>query len=513
MQLPKSRTLLISLAILITALIPRCYIALQPIPIQLQRTLPDDAFYYFLTAQNILDGNGPSADGHNDSNGWHPLWLAVNLLVFSLFDEATDTPVHVSLLVGAAADSLAAVVLFLVMSKFLDTKAAMAGGGFYALNSMPIMQSVNGLETGLAALLIALSWAFSVALVSRPRFTMAVLWGGVFGLCFLSRTDTALILLPLGVFVLSHLPSERRWALVTLGGLIALLVTAPWFVINTLEFGSPFAQTSAMAVPTAIKMRQEVNFPTVPLWQLSVDTLTEPAPWLRGDYVGAPALLALPLLFMGIWGLRRGWARVESRLLWLSCLVLLAGGMALIVVHTMIRWYPRPWYFVVNAQVLAIGLAFAGFSMVPRIRLIVFGMVFPLLLVSGILMWRAGYYPWQNRQYDASVWLREQTSPDDVIASLNSGIMGYYSGRTVINLDGVVNPQALDAITHREVLDYMRDEGVSYFVDFDHALQNEYGLFMADDYAAQLDEIAVIDDPYEGLGRMRVYRLLPSGSE
>jgi len=513
MRIPRNRTLLISVLIFLVAFIPRSYIALQPIPTQLQKTLPDDAYYYFLTAQNILDGDGPSVDGRNDSNGWHPLWLAVNLIVFSQFDEQTDTPIHLSLLLGAVADSFVAIVLFSVLRRFIDDKAAAVGALFYAINSMPMLQSVNGLETGLAALLIALSWAISVRAAIRPQFAIAALWGAVFGLCFLARTDTALILLPLGVFVLKTLPSARRWPFVAIGVLTALLVTTPWFVINTLEFGSPLAQTSATAVPTAIQMRHELKTPDIPLWRLSIDTITEPAPWLRGDYFGAPAILAFLLWPMGVWGLGRAWSSAELRALWLSCVALLLGGVALIAVHTLIRWYPRPWYFVVNAQVLAISLSFCWVFISPRARLVGFGIVSALLLAFGILMWRAGYYPWQDRQYKASTWLRQQTLPTDVIASMNSGIMGYYSGRTVINLDGVVNPQAFDAITHSRLLDYMREEDVRYFVDFDHAVHNEYGPFLSDDYADQLEEIAVIDEPYEGLGSMRVYRLQSVGAE
>lgn len=513
MRFSRRRYLVISLVIFAVALIPRCYIASQPIPVQLQKTLPDDAYYYYLTAQNILEGNGPSVDGHNDSNGWHPLWLVVNLLVFSLFDGQTDAPVYLSLLTGAVADSLVGVVIFLAVRRFLGDKAAVIAALFYALNSLPIMQSVNGLETGLTALLIALSWAFSLWVLARPRSAIAVLWGVAFGLCFLARTDTALILVPLAVFVLVKLPLRSRWRLVTIGGLTALLVTMPWFAVNTVKFGGPFAQTSATAVPTAIQMRHELDSPGVSLWRLSFDTLTELAPWVRGDYLGAPTILAIPLSLMGIWGLYRGWTSTESRWLWVSCLALLTGGVALIAVHTLIRWYPRPWYFVVNAQVLTISMAYLWRSIRPNVALVVFGVVFALLIVSGVLTWHVGYYPWQNRQYDASVWLRKHTLPGDIIASMNSGIMGYYSGRTVINLDGVVNPQAFDAITDRELLEYMRDEDVSYFVDFDHALHNEYGPFMADNYAEQLKEVAMIDGPYEGLGVMRVYRLLPRSSE
>lgn len=505
------RVFLIAVAIFITACVPRLYIAFQPIPIQLQKTLPDDSYYYFLTAKNILAGNGPSVDGRNNSNGWHPLWLAINLGVFSLPFEDADMPVRVSLILGAIADSAVSVVLFLSIRRFLNESAAIVGAVIYALNSMPIMQSINGLETGLNALLLSLSLFLSIAVIRQPAYRSAIAWGIAYGLCFLARTDSALVLSPLGIFVLWNLPSEWRARAIVMGVLSALLVVTPWFVVNTMEFGSPLAQVSATAVPTAIRMRHELNSPDVPLWRLSWDTITQPNPWLRGDYTGTPVLLALPLWFLGVMGLYRTRLNTKFRLLWLACIAFIIGGLALIAVHTLVRWYPRPWYFVVNAQSLSICLAFYWFSLhKPKIKLATVTTVLPMLVICGMFTWRIGYYPWQNRQYDASVWLQEHSAPEVSVASMNSGIMGYYSGRTVVNLDGVVNPSAFNAIRNRSLMQYMRHEGVKYLIDFDLAIRDEYGPFMGAGFDQQIKEVAVLDEPYTGLGLMRIYEVLPS---
>ena len=44
----------------------------------------DDAFYYFKTASNIANGLGPTFDGENLTNGYHPLWMGVNVLIYYL---------------------------------------------------------------------------------------------------------------------------------------------------------------------------------------------------------------------------------------------------------------------------------------------------------------------------------------------------------------------------------------------------------------------------------------------
>jgi hypothetical protein len=39
----------------------------------------------------------------------------------------------------------------------------------------------------------------------------------------------------------------------------------------------------------------------------------------------------------------------------------------------------------------------------------------------------------------AALWVRDHTAPNTVIASWDAGIIGYFSDRSVVNLDGVVN--------------------------------------------------------------------------
>ena len=37
----------------------------------------DDAYYYFEIARRIADGQGSTFDGIAETNGYHPLWMAI----------------------------------------------------------------------------------------------------------------------------------------------------------------------------------------------------------------------------------------------------------------------------------------------------------------------------------------------------------------------------------------------------------------------------------------------------
>ncbi len=174
--------LFFALLLFIIAFVPRFLIVLTPIVTQLKRTLPDNSYYYFLTARNILEGKGSSVDGIHSSNGWHPLWLLVNLTVYALPIDNPDTLVRINLSLGTLFDSLVVIILFLGLRRTVSLQAGVAGSLFYAVNAMPLLQSVNGLETGLSSLLVALAWFMTVILVQTGTSSS----GDPVGRCFRS---------------------------------------------------------------------------------------------------------------------------------------------------------------------------------------------------------------------------------------------------------------------------------------------------------------------------------------
>jgi len=495
------------LALFMAGLLPRLAIALQPIHLQLDKMLPDDAYYYFLTAKNILEVGSPSVDGLNPSNGWHPLWMLVNLGIFALPTSNPDAPIHLILVLGAILDGLVVVILFYTLSKYVSLSAAVVGAGLYAINAMPMFQSVNGLETALVALMLAATWTTSLRLIENPSRRWAFVWGLTFGLTFLARTDTAVVLFWLGLYVLACLKGRTRWIITASGAVVASMTIAPWLVWNQINFGSAFVQVSGVAVPWAVQTRFQMANPGEPLWQLSLKVLTDPVFWLRGDYLGAPPLMGFILWPAGLLGLWWSWRRGWVRLLMGIGGLLLVGCLCLVFIHTALRWYPRPWYFVVMAQALSLGVAFFWHLMShSRLKFILISAMGIGVIFSGVLAWQIGYYPWQrSRMYDAALWVKDSTPEESIVASMNSGIIGYYSDRTTINLDGVVNPQAFAASQQGRLMDYILESEIDYFLDFDNAVLNEYGPFMGPNFQERLIEVAQIGEAYPGLGHYRVY--------
>ena len=69
-------------------------------------------------------------------------------------------------------------------------------------------------------------------------------------------------------------------------------------------------------------------------------------------------------------------------------------------------------------------------------------------------------------QYDAAAWIKHNTPVDARIGAYQSGILGYYSDRQVINLDGVVNYAAIPYNVNEDTASYLVIEDIDYFVEW-----------------------------------------------
>jgi hypothetical protein len=72
-------------------------------------------------------------------------------------------------------------------------------------------------------------------------------------------------------------------------------------------------------------------------------------------------------------------------------------------------------------------------------------------------------------RYKAALWIAENSPPDTVFASWNAGQLGYFSNRTFINLDGLINnvdyyERVLQGST--PLTDYLIENKVDYIVDY-----------------------------------------------
>jgi len=97
-----------------------------------------------------------------------------------------------------------------------------------------------------------------------------------------------------------------------------------------------------------------------------------------------------------------------------------------------------------------------------------------LFLSLSLLQWRqiiSERHKNQNLRLHTMVKIVEQIIPQgSVIGCFQSGIIGFYSDRKTINLDGVVNQNALRAMQENRMGEYVERERINYIMDWSFVL-------------------------------------------
>ncbi len=400
-------------------------------------TFHDDAYYYLVVARSVAEGHGFTFDGEHDTNGFQPLWLFL-LTPLLIFVRGEQAPLYVVAAVESALLVLAGVLLFRNLRRLVGPVPGAVAGLWLAVTPGALHIFRNGMESSALALALVLTWHEWLRLETEsPRAW--VRWarlGACAAVCALLRLEMAL-LLPV-MLVLRPLGLSR--SLASGAALVApsSLALGGYLLWNRLHFG--------IWLPISGLVKLEW-FRDVSWWRRALGLLD--LPWLGhrlllpGPLEYSPthrivAYLAFVLLCVVLaWRFRGRVLRALRRSG--ASLLLLAAGLAFLAVKATI-YRETPWQ---RAPVL-VASAVAAAALVSllgrRLQRIV-------LLVAAL----AALVRLPHRLHTASVphrrhhlllaarWLDRHTPPDARVGSTNAGILGWFSWRTVVNLDGLVN--------------------------------------------------------------------------
>jgi hypothetical protein len=464
----------------------RLWVAWQPIPVLIEKNLPDDAYYYFSIARNSIESGSVSIDGIHTTNGFHPLWWLLLLLIFRLPTTSPDFPVHLALTLAAMLDGLAIAGIWLITFRLTKSKEASFFAGIcYAINPVVVLQATNGLETGLTQFCLIWFWWLLVGWMDEPNDMRRMFLTGVMGgFMLLARNDT-LFFYTIGIFAWILLTGFRRgWKFAVGAFSITILMNIPWYLVSRWLLNS-WVQDSGLAVPYAIQQRWLLNNGAewLPRLEEGLRQIFLSYSWLRGDPTGLPLFIGIGLWVFVLTLLIIHWLRSRDKRSMAFLLPPIIAGAMLMLFHGGLRWYPRPWYFLVLSAAFPVAAAFT---------------------IS------VQQHPWQKDFLRTSYWINENIPKGTLVGSFNAGIYSYYSGRTIVNLDGVVNHEAFLALKKKQIMPFLREKKVEYLVDSTMALTDEYGPFLGGDLTTESDEIIVIGEENSwAIGPIHVYRIRP----
>jgi len=472
------QTRLLFFLIFICAILLRLYLVTLDMNVLLDQGLvQDDAFYYYVIARHIIEHGHSSFDGLNLTNGYHPLWQAICLPVFYLWSG--DTAVRVMLGIASFFDLLSIILFYKILCRMINSPyVVLSGVAILAFHGTIIRTWFNGLETALSifSLLLLLDYFLTTKLKKLPSLKDHVWFGCIAAFAFLSRTDNAVIIVT--VFSFLYLPllfSKKEIANGSAACAILLLLVSPWLIWNMVHFGS-IVQISGQihdntwlvnSLTTNQKTYMEVFFEL--LTSMSFIRIVFEKMFSPLSYVPLPGTVYFFILSFFIF---RGKNNENFRNGISKTLPFLTGVVLLFLYHTCVRHFVRGWYNAPVLLVLTMLVCLLLDVMVTKIKSDVGNQsVLPVTGTVLLLFFSPYYYTRspQNMTLDpriaAAQWINENTDPQAIVGAANAGIMGYYTRRTVINLDGVVNEQAFHARLANQLHQYIQETRINYLAD------------------------------------------------
>jgi hypothetical protein len=428
----------------------------------LVQLVPDDAFYYLKLAKNFALTGLWTFDGKNPATGFQPLFAYFLTLVYKVIPGIEFKQIFI--LVGLIS------TLFLFASIYMISRLTKSVfgrrytiavyliflGKFVMLNQMSMMESwLSIFFTSSAFYLI-----YKRSTESEPNyFYVLAFFIGFFGV--LSRVD--FILLSLALFLSSYLQSSQKnlKSVLTLKAFILLISSLFGLVIVALQnwaISGKFSQGSTEVKlfwthQTGVNFRQPINMfseiifpnwanisrsPKVALvlalvvlasrYVLKKQNLKTEKFW-----VGFSSLLST-FLFVGLYSLNSQGFQV-----WYSANLIVIGIFSLVVLLDLITRFKK----IILISYCATILIPSSFNAIGSTR----------------------YYINQSTLYDAAVNLGNSDTSLRV-GSWNAGILGYFSNKPIINLDGLVNDNAVKYIKQGKLSDYIILNKILFIADY-----------------------------------------------
>ncbi len=213
------------------------------------RLFEDDSYYMMSCARHLALGDGLSADGIHPTNGVQPLFVFACVPAFFIAQADRWLGVRLTFLPLTLFSMISLVLAALVMKEILRTPKTDSPpplrdpviwiAAIYALSYPLMAEMMNGLETGLYTMLLLATLLWYFRMINAKDFSLRkeVMLGLLFGLLVLSRIDALFFLAAFGLDQLVRY-GRSSVARVIVVGLIALAVSAPWWIYNVVSFGN-----------------------------------------------------------------------------------------------------------------------------------------------------------------------------------------------------------------------------------------------------------------------------------
>jgi len=523
-----NRTKLIFPLLFVSGLVARLSLSMMSIQVLIGKFLSDDAYYYFVIARNVARGCGASFDGTSLTNGFHPLFVALLAPLFRFMNGNSDLPIHCALALLSIFDCLAGYLIYRILRAISDERGALIGSCFWLLNPCLFFVSLTGTEASLCAFCVVCAILLYAALTERHELDTrrTVLLGAVTGMAVLARSDSIFLLAAFLVGFLTHrgIGMKKRLGASAALCCAAILVCAPWLIWNLAHFGT-IRQVSGVVKPYIQRLLFLKEGGAYDVAHLTVKLLSS----LKATYVmiatsSGVRIAGFTAFLIAIVSALIHSKEEQVRNARHTIAVVLLYIALIFLFYSLYFWHIQAWYFHSMLMALSIPLGWASSLWIGRLGRragnawgIALAAVMAVAVMNGYRHWRIGFYPWQQTYYQLAHELGDRFKDQGRFAAFNAGAYGYYSSVPLINMDGLVNNKALEAMRQRTLFtDFLRDQRVSYVMDHEYIVKMYWGLFGTGRMEDRLKLLAAIQTPWvfsdQSSARIVIYEVAGSAA-
>jgi len=454
----------------------------------------DDTYYYLQTAWNAKMLGFVTFDGIHTTNGVQLLWFVI-IFLFALLAKSKTILLFITLSVSFLLNGLCYVTILKIGAILKQPVLALFMASLWALQSLPFRIYSMGMENSLHALVFwcaiwqVVEFLIRVQNKKQPNFLGLTV---VLILNAWTRLDSALLSAILFTFCVGMLAYAYRPNL----GLF-------WQRHRKAIVGSSLlAGLGLVAQLTAFRLMGGSFLPVSALIKTSgtgpssyVDSL---AKLVEVFLLGMPSILqgrfpTLALILLGISGIllvilakvamREHSNEMRAFLSLWSCLLVCEAIYCVYIALSAVEyrpyfiWYRSPSFifWIITGALIAVFIFEYG-RLVRRpskilIRWAPVGFSFVILAIAVYMFTRSINFTSKLyvARYNAALWIAENSPPDTVFASWNAGQLGFFSNRTFINLDGLINNvDYYERVLHGStpLTDYLIENHVDFIVDY-----------------------------------------------
>jgi hypothetical protein len=501
----ESRVSLLIVLFVLSGLAIRLYISWLDIETLFQKAVVDDAFFYLKLAQNIAAGNGATFDGEVLTNGFNPLYTLLLVLVFWMFPDNLNVPVHLALTILSVFNVLTGIVVFLIVREIAGKFAGLIASFIWLFNPYVIMISLNGVEASIVAFFLSLCIYQYIKMRITGGFSLQsiILLGILTALSILSRVDAVFMLIAITLDML-YLSYQKEKRLVpsfykpALFASITLFVLSPWFLWNFYNFGT-IRQISGIVLPFTAHTMYLAKYKTYFSISFIRHELFHLHTWLAHivKFGGGTLLifLSLGILVGSMHNNGKGYGKTSFINLKIVNFLLLFSALT-IGFYALYFWgWLRTWYYlsIILVVTIYLGLIFSllkekikGWGIKGVLMILLF--LFFNFSYYGYIAWKDGLFPFQKQLYEATIWINQNTEENSRIGAFSSGIFGYLGNRKVIDLAGVVNQEVHHAKKGKRLDDYFKQARLDYLIDRQDMVEF-HQRFAKTDYLESLERV------------------------